>query len=366
MKKIYYRDILNRFPLYFRPLFFLLLFLFLAGCARHSDNPSGKLPPDTVVSTSLSVADPNIESVTDPNIESVTETDIESVTETGIESVTETDIESVADSINETADEPVISEVDWSNYFDGLNGAAVIYEPFENHYQIYGLDLADVRRSPCSTFKIISSLTALEEGIIEPERSTRTWSGEMFWNQDWNHDINFEQAFHTSCVWYFREVIDEIGKERMQTSVNKLQYGNLDISDWEGRLNTNNSNPALTGFWIESSLKISPKEQAEVMERIFGERSEYSEETLKQLMRVMLLPEKSATEWKIYGKTGLGKAKGVVVDSWFSGFADKDADINDKRIYFCVYLGETADREVSSAKAKEIAIRIIRDLESQN
>lgn len=69
----------------------------------------------------------------------------------------------------------------------------------------------------------------------------------------------------------------------MQEELEKLQYGNCDISDWEGRLNTNNNNRALTGFWIESSLLISPKEQVEVMECIFGENSEYSEETQNEL-----------------------------------------------------------------------------------
>ena len=52
----------------------------------------------------------------------------------------------------------------------------------------------------------------------------------------------------------------------MQVELDRLQYGNSDISDWEGRLNTNNNNRSLTGFWIESSLLISPKEQTEVME----------------------------------------------------------------------------------------------------
>lgn len=56
----------------------------------------------------------------------------------------------------------------------------------------------------------------------------------------------------------------------MQEALNRLSYGNGDISDWEGRLNTNNKNRAMTGFWIESSLLISPREQTEVMERIFG------------------------------------------------------------------------------------------------
>lgn len=255
----------------------------------------------------------------------------------------------------EEAVEPVMIEEDWSAYFDGINGAAVIYDPAEESYQIYNQELALTRRSPCSTFKIISSLIALEEGAIEPDDSVRTWSGEIFWNEEWNRDIGFSDAFHASCVWYFREVIDEIGKEIMQEELNRLLYGNCDISDWEGHLNTNNSNPVLTGFWIESSLLISPKEQTEVMERIFGDHTEYSEETLDQLKQVMLLQEQNEADVSIYGKTGMGKAHGIVVDSWFTGFADTDG----KRIYFCVYLGETDGADVSSAKAREIAVEIV-------
>lgn len=266
-----------------------------------------------------------------------------------------TQTEEATDEIQEEVVEPIITEVDWSNYFEEINGAAVIYDPTENRYQIYNQELALTRRSPCSTFKIISSLIALESGIIEPDNSTRVWSGEVFWNEDWNRDIDFSDAFHASCVWYFREVIDEIGKNMMQDELNKLQYGNCDISDWGGQLNTNNSNPALTGFWIESSLLISPKEQAEVVERIFGDNTNYSEETRNQLKQVMLLSEPSMSNILIYGKTGMGKSYGIVVDSWFTGFAD----VPEKRVYFCVYLGETDNKNVSSAKAREIAIKIV-------
>lgn len=275
------------------------------------------------------------------------------------ESVTEkmTQTEETTDEIQEEAVEPTITEEDWSNYFEEMNGAAVIYDTTENCYQIYNQELALTRRSPCSTFKIISSLIALENGIIDPNNSTRTWSGEVFWNEDWNKDIDFTDAFHASCVWYFREVIDEIGKDMMQDELNKLQYGNCDISDWNGQLNTNNSNPALTGFWIESSLLISPKEQVEVIERIFGDNTNYSEEIRDQLKQVMLLSEQNESDILIYGKTGMGKSYGIVVDSWFTGFADS----SEKRIYFCVYLGETDNKDVSSAKAREIAIKIVSD-----
>lgn len=95
--------------------------------------------------------------------------------------------------------------------------------------------------------------------------------------------------------------------------------------------------------------------QTEVMERIFGDHTEYSDETLNQLKQVMLLSEQNEADVSIYGKTGMGKAHGIVVDSWFTGFADTDG----RRIYFCVYLGETDGADVSSAKAREIAVEIV-------
>lgn len=252
--------------------------------------------------------------------------------------------------------QPTIINADWSEYFGGLNGAAVFYEADKQQYKIYNQELANERRSPCSTFKIISSLIGLECGVIAPGESTHAWSGEIYWNENWNRDIDFEEAFRTSCVWYYREVIDEIGKEIIQNQLNRLQYGNCDISDWEGQLNTNNNNRALTGFWIESSLKISAVEQVQVLARIFDGDSDYKPENLQQLRQVMLVTENELKQ-PIYGKTGMGKMAGVVVDSWFTGFTT----VHGENVYFCIHLGETDNANVSSAKAKEIAIKIISD-----
>lgn len=135
-------------------------------------------------------------------------------------------------------------DVDWFGYVHGLNGAAVVYDVSERRYSVYNRELALTRRPPCSIFKVISSLIALENEIIEPEDSTRIWSGEIFWNKNWNYDIGFHEAFHTSCVWYFRDVIDEIGSDLMQMELDRFQYGNCDISDWEGLLNIDNDNRA--------------------------------------------------------------------------------------------------------------------------
>ena len=292
---------------------FIVLLLTLTGCSKEDTHLTDRQPLSVQPSEEITQA----EELSAENVSQVPE--------------------SIAGESQEEIAEPIIVNVDWANYFDGINGAAVIYDPAQNCYQIYQQESALTRRSPCSTFKIISSLIALENGIIEPERSTHTWSGEQFWNAEWNKDIDFADAFHTSCVWYFREVIDEIGKDKMQEELHRLQYGNCDISDWKGSLNT--------------------KEQVDVMKRIFSVPTDYSEETLNQLKQVMLLSEQEEADISFYGKTGMGKAHGVVVDAWFTGFADAA----DKRIYFCVYFGETDNQDVSSAKTRETAVKIVSD-----
>ena len=163
--------------------------------------------------------------------------------------------------------EAVVTEENWEHYFDGINGAAVIYDPAESSYHIYNQEMALTQRSPCSTFKIISSLIALENGMIVPGDSVREWNGEIFWNEDWNRDIGFEDAFRTSCVWYYRKVIDEIGKETMQEELNRLHYGNCDISDWEGKLNTNNHN-----FWRRFRLFTGNAGQPEAGDAFDGSK----------------------------------------------------------------------------------------------
>ncbi len=315
----------------------LCIFGILAGCSRGQEAARENLQQEPEEALSGETQAPE-------NNEAASETDERGLSE---------NIES--ESAETETTEPEIKEADWSEYFEGLNGAAVVYDPLAGQYTIMNQELAGTRRSPCSTFKIVSSLIGLESGVIDPEHAVRAWSGETFWNEAWNQDMDFPEAFRASCVWYFREVANEIGRESMQEGLEQLQYGNCDCSDWEGKLNTNNSNRALTGFWIESSLLISPKEQTEVMERIFGEDSLYSMDTQNRLKEVMLVTEQENRDVQIYGKTGMGKAEGVVVDAWFTGFAENGG----KKIFFCVYLGRDDAQNVSSQRAKEIAVRLV-------
>ena len=102
------------------------------------------------------------------------------------------------------------------------------YDPAANRYEIYNPDLAQTRRSPCSTFKILSSLIGLETGVIDPQDSTRAWSGKPSGTRIGTGTSASRTRSAPPASGYFREVIDEIGKETMQAALDRLSYGNCE------------------------------------------------------------------------------------------------------------------------------------------
>ena len=199
-----------------------------------------------------------------------------------------------------------------------------------------------------STFKIISALLGLQKGVIVDESSTMGYDGMDYGNVEWNGNLTLEEAFEKSCIWYFREVIDLVGRDKMQEELKNLQYGNCDISEWNG----SNINPLekLNGFWLDSSLKISPLEQVEVLSRIFEGHSDYNSRNIEILKRIMLVDENDSQ--KIYGKTGSGNG-----EAWFVGFSESDGE----RKYIAIYLNDSEHRDqISGNRAKEIALEIIK------
>ncbi len=87
---------------------------------------------------------------------------------------------------------------------------------------------------------------------------------------------------------------------------------------------------------------------------VFGDESAYTEETRNNLKNVMLLEEQEDFDIPIYGKTGMGKLEGIVVDAWHTGFAEK-AEGN---IYF-VYIWEEQMRRMFPVSLKKNHIELM-------
>ena len=238
--------------------------------------------------------------------------------------------------------------LDLSANFNGITGCAVLYSPSENKYSLYNKDIAEQEVSPYSTFKIISTLIGLHNDIIKDETSTMNYDGTQYPNSEWNENLTLQKAFQTSCIWYFHQIINSAGEQEVKKELSELEYGNCDVSAWEG----SNINPykELNGFWLGSSLKISPYEQVGVLSKIFEGKSFYDSQNVEILKKIMLIED--GQEKKVYGKTG----SGTNGEAWFIGFTEK----GQQREYFAIYLEDSLQKErVSSSLAKEIALKII-------
>lgn len=237
--------------------------------------------------------------------------------------------------------------VDCSEFFDGVEGCTIFYNSNKEEYQVYNEELSEKEVSPCSTFKIISTLVGLKRGVLTSTETKMNYDGTKYPVSSWNGDLNLKEAFQASCVWYFRSVIDKIGQENMREEINKIHYGNCNISEWKG--GSINSLPQLNGFWLESSLKISPKEQVEVLSNIFNLKTDLSKENIEILKDIMLIDKNDNAS--IYGKTGTGYKD----NAWFVGMIEKGTE----KYFFAIHLNDGKGKEISGQKAKEIALKII-------
>ena len=245
-------------------------------------------------------------------------------------------------------------DVDFSEYFNGIEGCAVFFNSDTDVYNLYKEELCEKRASPCSTFKIVATIMGLEAGVLDSVDSKMGYDETIYHMNAWNEDLRLQDAFQESCVWYFRKVIDQIGESVVKKYLNQLEYGNCDISEWEG--SGINSAPELNGFWLESSLEISPKEQVNILVDIFNGNTDFSKQSIDILKEVMLTQKIGSVS--VYGKTGTGQnaSTGNRDNAWFVGMFEN----SDERYYFAVHLTDES-KEVSGPIAKEIALNIINE-----
>ncbi len=231
---------------------------------------------------------------------------------------------------------------DLSAYFGEYEGSFVLYDLENDAWNIYDIEHAALRVSPNSTYKIYAALFALEESIITPDDSLIAWNGEIYPFEAWNTSQTLQSAMNTSANWYFQEVNEQLGAASVYNYIQEIGYGNQNMS---GDFST---------YWMESSLKISPIEQVELLTKLYHNSFGFSLENINAVKGAICLS--SSETGTLYGKTGTGRVDGQDVNGWFVGFIET-AD----NTYFFVANIE-ADSGASGSSAAEIAMSILSDM----
>jgi beta-lactamase class D len=169
----------------------------------------------------------------------------------------------------------------------------------------------DERITPCSTFKIVLSLMGFDAGILKDEK-TPTWDYQEGYDdfmESWKAPQTPQSWMQYSCFWYSKILARQLGLEKIQSYLASLEYGNQDMSG------------GLTNAWVSSSLKISPKEQVDFIQKMLREKLPISSSAI-HMTKALLFKEELPEGWKLFGKTGWGdKNLGV---GWFVGWVEKD------------------------------------------
>lgn len=237
----------------------------------------------------------------------------------------------------------VIEEIkpELAQYFEGFDGAFVLYDLKGNRYVRYNPQRCEERLLPASTFKIMTALIGLETGVIPDENYVIPWDGTQYQRASWNHDHTLKTAFQNSVVWYYQEVARRIGQERMQQYIDAVGYGNQDIT---GNLDS---------FWLDGALRISADEQVEFLKKLYQGDLPFSPRSIALVKEIMLLETDHARQLR--GKTGSGQVNNVYI-GWFVGYEE----VNGNVYFFATNLAGT-DPETNGLKAKQILQEILKD-----
>jgi beta-lactamase class D len=214
-------------------------------------------------------------------------------------------------------------------YFDNnkVDGCFAMLNNKDGKITVYNLALDTTRTLPASTFKIVNSLIGLETGKILDEKMVIKWDGIKRPVEEWNKDMDMEEAFKVSCVPYYQEVARRIGKDTMQLWLDSLHYGNMNIGN------------RVDSFWLNNDLKISPDEQLGLMYKLYFDQLPFQKRTQEIVREVML--QENNTLYKLSYKTGWGYDENGNAIGWVVGWVEENL-----HPYFFVTLVKSPNKNI--------------------
>lgn len=247
--------------------------------------------------------------------------------------------------------QPIEREKDFSSYFHGLPGAFVLYNQAENSWTRYNPEQCRTRYSPASTFKIPNSLIGLETGVIKDQHFVIPWDSVRRDVSAWNRDHDLQSAIANSVVPYYQELARRVGEKRMKEYVEKIGYGNMDISGGIDR------------FWLGSTIVISADEQVDLLRRLYANALPFSTRSMDIVKEILILEK--TDRYTLRGKTGFTNFDGNHVVSWFVGYVENPQN---RWFFACNMVSDNAarDSEVMFKERKETPLRILRGLKLLN
>ena len=171
---------------------------------------------------------------------------------------------------------------------------------------VYNESRSIVRFSPASTFKMPNTLIALDTDVVASKETVFKWDGEDKGLPQWNSDQTLESALKVSCVWCYQEIARKVGKEKYESALAQIDYGNQIVGSNVER------------FWLNGDLQISAAEQIKFLRRLYEYELPFQREHVDVLKDIMQIEKND--HYSLYAKSGWATTTPQV--GWFVGFVE--------------------------------------------
>jgi beta-lactamase class D len=220
----------------------------------------------------------------------------------------------------------------------GLDGTVVLFDPKSDRCEASDPERARRGFLPASTFKIMNALVALEVGSVADEHATIRWDGVDRGSPAWNRDHDLASAMRVSAVWFYQELARRTGRARMQEWIDRVGYGNRDLS---GPIDT---------FWLDGQLRITPLQQIEFLRRLEQGTLPFSARSQSIVRRI--LERERGDGYVVRGKTGWANRCEPAV-GWYVGWVERDRG----PLFFAINVDLKSDAD--APKRFEVARRVL-------
>lgn len=234
-------------------------------------------------------------------------------------------------------------------YFDEnkAKGCFALFDNGTGKFTIYNLSrYRDSSYLPASTFKIVNSLIGLQTGVITNENMIIKWDSIQRPIEEWNQDLTMTEAFRISAVPYYQEVARRIGKDSMQSWLNKMKYGAK--SDTEKVV----INSAIDTFWLDNSIKMTPDQQLGLVKKLYFDQLPFFNTYQETVKRTMLF--ESNSNYKFSYKTGWGQNEKGNHIGWIVGWIEEN-----RHPYFFVLNIESPDPDFDMRSVRKKMLKDI-------
>lgn len=204
-------------------------------------------------------------------------------------------------------------DVDLARLFaeQGVTGTMVIVSLNGGETFIHNQARADTRFPTASTFKVLNTLMAVEEGAIAGKDAVLAWDGQVHDFPDWNRDQTLASAFKVSCVWCYQALARRVGADSYRSYLRDTGYGEL-------------TEPFdVTTFWLDGALTISAVEQAGFLTRVQQRTLPFRAHAFDTLRDIMLAERTPG--YALWAKTGWA-ARAEPQVGWYIGYVETPQD----------------------------------------